>query len=86
MALTAYARSLGWYIRTIKEPVDKLGNLYGLWFPVELKSKDGTLTKQQRDFVAESRAKVLIWRTERDIDHDTRLIRTMAEFIHSANQ
>ena len=86
MALTAYARSLGWYIRTIKEPVDKLGTYMGLHWPIEVKGPKGTLTKQQRDYIAECPGKVLVWRTERDVDVATKSIRTIAEFIHSANQ
>jgi hypothetical protein len=83
--LVAYARACGWFMEQIGEPVDFIGTHLGMHWPVEIKSATGKFTKQQVDYMRDCGGKVLVWRHTRDIDHDTRLIRTMAEFIHSAN-
>ena len=91
MALTVYARSLGWHIEHIGLPVDKAGCIYGMFWMIEIKQPErkgrkDEFTSVQKRYMRDCGGKVLVWYSERDIDHDTRLIRTMAEFIHSANQ
>jgi hypothetical protein len=68
--LVELARRLGALVIYIWTPVDLLVFFRGKWNVVEIKSKDGTYTKAQTDFLKECDAcdaEVLTWRNESDV-------------------
>ena len=76
--LCQYAIAHGWRLWKLDEPVDRLALFYGRWFPVEIKEADGKMTRRQDEFLEIARllnAEVLIWRTESDIEADTKRLR-----------
>jgi hypothetical protein len=68
--LVLAAERLGAKVWRLSTPCDLLVLFGGQWFPVEIKSTDGRLTKPQREFVTEAdlrAGQVLVWRTIQDV-------------------
>lgn len=77
--LVKFAERLGWWLTKLDEPCDWLGCRRGVWFPIEIKSEDGTLTAKQqiwhRDAFNRS-APILVWRSTDDVLKDSQAKRS----------
>lgn len=72
------ARKLGWYFVQLNAPADWLGCVMGKWFPIEIKSAEGILTKKQEDFHMDCiqwRMPICLWRSIEDVTEQTNNIK-----------